>query len=72
MCAPSVVVSFNEVCVQVTHLYCMHYLVSSMRPLCGVCSVCCMCLNSPVSLCVAGRCVSCVPPFSLVPLSQLT
>ena len=40
-----------------------------MCHLCGVCGVCCMSLNSPVSLCVAARCVSCVPAFSLVPFS---
>ena len=68
MCVPSVV-SFNEVCVQVTHLL---YALFSMRPLCGVCSVCCMSLNFAVSLCVAVRCVSCVPPFSLVPLPLFT
>ena len=50
----------------------MHSLVSSMCHLCGVCGVCCMSLNSPVSLCVAARCVSCVPPFSLVSLPLFT
>ena len=50
----------------------MHSLVSSMCHLCGVCGVCCMSLNSSVSLCVAARCVSCVPPFSLVSLPLFT
>ena len=50
----------------------MHSLVSSMCHLCGVCGVCCMSLNSPVFLCVAARCVPCVPPFSPVPLPLFT
>ena len=61
MCAPF---SCCEECVQVTRLLSIVFSI-----LCGVCSVCCMSLNFPVSLCVAGRCVYCVPPFSPVRLS---